>query len=133
MIFCPRGRTSSKCSLVWDIPSLYCNDCFAPSPNCPTVPELLNISSLARSCIVVHNNEVRSNRPGSSDQTHMGKKHLIPIAIPDYRTSVENVEPSPPVQHNASPDGAVMVSFRHGTEMKPSLSKSIGVENRFGH
>ncbi|GFW74267.1 uncharacterized protein TNCV_2524711 [Trichonephila clavipes] len=34
----------------------------------------------------------------------MGKKYLLTIAIPDYRPSVENVEFSSPVQHNASPD-----------------------------
>ncbi|GFW91148.1 hypothetical protein TNCV_1808691 [Trichonephila clavipes] len=31
-------------------------------------------------------------------------KYLLTIAIPDYRPSIENVELSSPVQHNASPD-----------------------------
>ncbi|GFY02683.1 hypothetical protein TNCV_3505631 [Trichonephila clavipes] len=39
-------------------------------------------------------------------RTHMGKKYLLTIAIPDYRPSIENVELSSPVQHNASPTGA---------------------------
>ncbi|GFT52069.1 hypothetical protein TNCV_466771 [Trichonephila clavipes] len=50
-------------------------------------------------CIVIHKNEVWAN--GTSEQTHMGKKYLLTIAIPDYRPSIENVELSSPVQHNA--------------------------------
>ncbi|GFU49860.1 hypothetical protein TNCV_4686261 [Trichonephila clavipes] len=52
--------------------------------------------------IVIHKNEVWAN--DTSEQTHMGKKYFLTIAIPDYRPSVENVELSSPVQHNASPD-----------------------------
>ncbi|GFW94846.1 uncharacterized protein TNCV_3397261 [Trichonephila clavipes] len=60
---------------------------------------------------------------GTSEQTHMGKKYLLTIAIPDYRPSIENVELSSPVQHNASPDKnsrtTVMVSFLDVTGIKP--------------
>ncbi|GFT25132.1 uncharacterized protein TNCV_180271 [Trichonephila clavipes] len=72
-------------------------------------------------CIVIHKNEVWAN--GTSEQKHMGKKYLITIAIPGYRPSVENVELSSPVQHNASPDKksrtTVMVSFLGVTGIKP--------------
>ncbi|GFS69184.1 uncharacterized protein TNCV_4010321 [Trichonephila clavipes] len=77
-------------------------------------------------CIVIHKNEVRANGP--SEQTHMGKKYLLTMAIPDYRPSIENVELSSPVQHNASPDKnsrtTVMVSFLDVTGIKkcPDLS-----------
>ncbi|GFU25515.1 uncharacterized protein TNCV_3621151 [Trichonephila clavipes] len=53
-------------------------------------------------CIVIHKNEVWAN--GTSEQTHMGKKYLLTIAIPGYRPYVKNVEFSSPVQHNAFPD-----------------------------
>ncbi|GFX55830.1 hypothetical protein TNCV_609961 [Trichonephila clavipes] len=36
--------------------------------------------------IVIHKNDVRVN--DTSEQTHMGKKYLLTIAIPDYRSSV---------------------------------------------
>ncbi|GFW23909.1 uncharacterized protein TNCV_945931 [Trichonephila clavipes] len=53
----------------------------------------------------------------------MGKKYLLTIAIPDYRPSIENVELSSPVQHNASSDKnsrtTVMVSFLDVTGIKP--------------
>ncbi|GFX24086.1 uncharacterized protein TNCV_2435791 [Trichonephila clavipes] len=53
----------------------------------------------------------------------MGKKYLLTIAIPDYRRSIENVELSSPVQHNASPDKnsrtIVMVFFLDVTGIKP--------------
>ncbi|GFT93679.1 uncharacterized protein TNCV_1920541 [Trichonephila clavipes] len=53
----------------------------------------------------------------------MGKKYLLTIAIPDYRPSIENVELSSPVQHNASPDKnsriTVMVSFLDIIGIKP--------------
>ncbi|GFT62834.1 uncharacterized protein TNCV_1606631 [Trichonephila clavipes] len=87
------------------------------------------------SCIVVHKNEVWAI--GTSEQTHMGKKYLLTIAIPGYRPSVDNVELSSPVQHNASSDKSsrttVMVSFLDVTGIKPGpdLSKSKSVENRF--
>ncbi|GFX91569.1 uncharacterized protein TNCV_3681551 [Trichonephila clavipes] len=72
-------------------------------------------------CIVIHKNEVWAN--GTSEQTHMGKKYLLTIAIPDYRPSIENVELSSPVQHNASPDKnsrtTVKVSFLDVTGIKP--------------
>ncbi|GFX72587.1 uncharacterized protein TNCV_4061831 [Trichonephila clavipes] len=71
--------------------------------------------------IVFHKNEVRAN--GTSEQTHMGKKYLLTIAIPDYRLSVENVELSLPVKHNVSPDKnsrtGIMVSFLDVTGIKP--------------
>ncbi|GFU25108.1 uncharacterized protein TNCV_3360431 [Trichonephila clavipes] len=72
-------------------------------------------------CIVIHKNEVWAN--GTSEQTHMGKKYLLTIAIPDYRPSIENMELSSPVQHNASTDRnsrtTVMVSFLDVTGIKP--------------
>ncbi|GFU17841.1 uncharacterized protein TNCV_3335601 [Trichonephila clavipes] len=53
----------------------------------------------------------------------MGKKYLLTIAIPSYRSSVDNVELSSPVQHNASPDKnsrtTVMASFLDVTAIKP--------------
>ncbi|GFU79253.1 uncharacterized protein TNCV_2137761 [Trichonephila clavipes] len=53
----------------------------------------------------------------------MGKKYLLPIEIPDYRPSIENVELSSPVQHNAPPDKnsttTVMESFLDVTGIKP--------------
>ncbi|GFU09883.1 uncharacterized protein TNCV_784331 [Trichonephila clavipes] len=60
----------------------------------------------------------------------MGKKYLLTIAIPAYRPSIENVELSSPVQHNASPDKnsrtTVMVSFLdvNGIEPCPDLSSN---------
>ncbi|GFU82118.1 transposable element Tcb2 transposase [Trichonephila clavipes] len=59
---------------------------------------------------------------------HMGKKYLLTIAIPDYRPSIENLELSSPVQHNASPNKnsrtTVMMSFLDVTGIKqcPDLS-----------
>ncbi|GFX68774.1 uncharacterized protein TNCV_4070181 [Trichonephila clavipes] len=74
-----------------------------------------------RLCIVTHKNEVWTN--GTSEQTHMGKKYLLTIVIPDYKPFVENVEPSSPIQHNASPDKnsrtTVTVSFLDVTGIKP--------------
>ncbi|GFU57601.1 uncharacterized protein TNCV_3637591 [Trichonephila clavipes] len=53
----------------------------------------------------------------------MGKDHLVTIAISDYKTSVENMELSPPVQYNASPDDnsrtLVTVSLCDVTGIKP--------------
>ncbi|GFU35783.1 uncharacterized protein TNCV_1083471 [Trichonephila clavipes] len=53
----------------------------------------------------------------------MGKKYLLTIAIPGYRPSIENVELTSPVQHNASPDKnsrtIVMVYFLDVTGIKP--------------
>ncbi|GFY23282.1 uncharacterized protein TNCV_3939781 [Trichonephila clavipes] len=55
----------------------------------------------------------------------MWKKYLLTIAITDYKPSVENVELSSPVQHNASPDKdsrtTVTVSFLDVTGIKPDL------------
>ncbi|GFT03385.1 uncharacterized protein TNCV_2985501 [Trichonephila clavipes] len=72
-------------------------------------------------CIGIHKNEVWAN--GTSVQTHMGKKYLIIIASLGYRPSIENVELTSPVQHNASPDKnsktTVMVSFLGVTGIKP--------------
>ncbi|GFX93064.1 uncharacterized protein TNCV_140081 [Trichonephila clavipes] len=76
--------------------------------------------------IFIHENEVCANE--TLKQTHMGKKYLLTIAIPDYRPSVENVELSSPVQHNASPDKdsrtTVTVSFLDVTGIKPGLGRS---------
>ncbi|GFV33630.1 uncharacterized protein TNCV_4567451 [Trichonephila clavipes] len=62
----------------------------------------------------------------------MGKKYLLTIAIPDYRPSIENLELSSPVQHNASPyensrttvSQTPLVSFLDVTGLKqcPDLS-----------
>ncbi|GFW37249.1 uncharacterized protein TNCV_5021471 [Trichonephila clavipes] len=53
----------------------------------------------------------------------MGKKYLLILRILDYRISIENVELSSPVQHNASPDKnsrtTVMVFFLDVTGIKP--------------
>ncbi|GFX35785.1 uncharacterized protein TNCV_745781 [Trichonephila clavipes] len=53
----------------------------------------------------------------------MGKKYLLTIAITDYIPSIENVELSSPVHHNASPDKnsrtTVMASFLDVTGIKP--------------
>ncbi|GFU63447.1 uncharacterized protein TNCV_44931 [Trichonephila clavipes] len=83
--------------------------------------ELLNSKSPMWPCIVIHKNEVWAN--GTSEQTHMGKKYLLTIAIPDYRPSIENVELSSPIQRNASPDKnsstPVMVHFLDVKGIKP--------------
>ncbi|GFX90607.1 uncharacterized protein TNCV_3194251 [Trichonephila clavipes] len=59
---------------------------------------------------------------------HMGKKYLLTIAIPSYRPSVENVELSSRVQHNASPDKncrtTVTVSSFDVTGIKPGPNLS---------
>ncbi|GFW91081.1 uncharacterized protein TNCV_1759551 [Trichonephila clavipes] len=72
-------------------------------------------------CIVIHKNEVWTNV--TSEQTHMGKNYLLTISIPGYKPSIENVELSSPVQHNASPDKnsrtSIMVSFLDVTGIKP--------------
>ncbi|GFW90227.1 uncharacterized protein TNCV_2120941 [Trichonephila clavipes] len=72
-------------------------------------------------CIVIHKNEIWAN--GTSEQTHMGKKYLLTIAIPGYRPSIENMELISPAQHNASPDKnsrtTVMVFFLDATGIKP--------------
>ncbi|GFW13338.1 uncharacterized protein TNCV_3767551 [Trichonephila clavipes] len=71
--------------------------------------------------IAIHKNEVWAN--DTSEQTHMGKKYLLTIAIPGYRPSVENVQLSSPVQHKTSPDkdsrATVTVSFLDVTGIKP--------------
>ncbi|GFY36834.1 uncharacterized protein TNCV_2567961 [Trichonephila clavipes] len=76
--------------------------------------------------IGIHKNEVWAN--DTSEQTHMGKKYLLTIAIPGYRPSAENVELSSPVQHNASPDKdsrtTVTVSFLDVTGIKLGLDLS---------
>ncbi|GFU45063.1 uncharacterized protein TNCV_4235521 [Trichonephila clavipes] len=91
-----------------------------------TLQKLLNNKSPMWPGIVIHKNEVWTN--DTSKQTQMGKKYLLTIAIPDYRPSVENVELSSPVQHNASPDKdsrtTVTVSFLDATGIKPGLDRS---------
>ncbi|GFT79141.1 hypothetical protein TNCV_3094921 [Trichonephila clavipes] len=58
----------------------------------------------------------------------MGKDHLLTIAIPDYRPSVENVDLCPPAPRNASPNDnpriTVTDSFRGVTGMKLCLDIS---------
>ncbi|GFW65195.1 uncharacterized protein TNCV_394611 [Trichonephila clavipes] len=88
--------------------------------------QLLNNKSPIWPGIVIHKNEVWANDP--SEQTHMGKKYLLTIAIPNYKPSVENVELSPPIQHNASPDKdsrtSVTVSFLDVNGIKLGLDRS---------
>ncbi|GBL93039.1 hypothetical protein AVEN_259037-1 [Araneus ventricosus] len=52
---------------------------------------------------------------GISEQTHVGESQLLITAISGNTDSVENLEHSPPLQHNASPDEqtrtTVMVSL----------------------
>ncbi|GFX53132.1 hypothetical protein TNCV_361271 [Trichonephila clavipes] len=59
----------------------------------------------------------------TSEQTNMGKDHLLAAAISTYRTSVGNTELSPPAQHNPSPYNNSMthvtVSFPGVTGTKP--------------
>ncbi|GFW49188.1 hypothetical protein TNCV_3056981 [Trichonephila clavipes] len=45
---------------------------------------LLNSKSSMWPCFVIHKNEVWNN--GTSEQTHMGKKYLLTIAIPRLQT-----------------------------------------------
>ncbi|GFT90731.1 uncharacterized protein TNCV_3010911 [Trichonephila clavipes] len=58
----------------------------------------------------------------------MGKDHLLTIAISGYRTSVENVELSPPFQPYVSSDNnsrtTITVIFRYvtGKKLCPNLS-----------
>ncbi|GFT01369.1 uncharacterized protein TNCV_3215001 [Trichonephila clavipes] len=89
------------------------------------------ISSLSSRCehqqsVHCHpSNEVWSN--STSEQTHLRKDCLLVTEISDYRTSVENVEFSPPVQPNAFPDNSrtiVTVSFLDVPGMKPCLDFS---------
>ncbi|GFW98198.1 uncharacterized protein TNCV_2492511 [Trichonephila clavipes] len=99
-----------------------------------TFQQLLNNKSLMWPGIV-HKIEVWAN--DASEQTHMGKKYLITIAIPGYRPSVENMELSSLVQHNASPEKdsrtTVTVSFLDVTGIKPGIdfSPNQNVENHF--
>ncbi|GFX15227.1 uncharacterized protein TNCV_2709321 [Trichonephila clavipes] len=83
-------------------------------------------------CIVIHKNKVWTN--GISEQTHMGKKYLLTIAIPSYRPSVENVELSSPVQHNASPGKdsrtTVTVSFLDVTGLYIGHPPAVVVRER---
>ncbi|GFV41239.1 uncharacterized protein TNCV_1859581 [Trichonephila clavipes] len=68
--------------------------------------------------------KMKSGPMSSSEQTQMGKKYLLTIVIPDYRPSIENVELSSPVQHNATPyknsRTTVIVYFLDVTGIKPS-------------
>ncbi|GFU61236.1 uncharacterized protein TNCV_3002851 [Trichonephila clavipes] len=77
--------------------------------------------------VAVHKNEILAN--GTSEQTHMGKKYLLTIEILDYRPSIENVDLSSPVQHNASSyknsRTTVMVSFLDVTGIKPCPDLSL--------
>ncbi|GFU63901.1 uncharacterized protein TNCV_4204181 [Trichonephila clavipes] len=60
---------------------------------------------------------------GQQYKNHCPRKYPLTIAIPDYRPSIENVELSSQVQHNASPDKnsrtTVMVSFLDVAGIKP--------------
>ncbi|GFU86929.1 uncharacterized protein TNCV_3441991 [Trichonephila clavipes] len=77
-------------------------------------------------CIAIQKNEVWANC--TSEQTHLGKKYILTIAIPVYKPSIENVELSSLVHHNASKNKnsrtTVMVSFLNVTGIKscPDLS-----------
>ncbi|GFV51959.1 uncharacterized protein TNCV_1323121 [Trichonephila clavipes] len=63
----------------------------------------------------------------------MEKKYFLTIAIPDYRPSIQNVELSSAVQHNASPDKnsrtSGMMPFLDVTGIKscPDLSPNQNV------
>ncbi|GFU96951.1 hypothetical protein TNCV_1586841 [Trichonephila clavipes] len=93
-------------TMVYALPSLQwllrtVSACSEPA-GATFLAQLLNSKGLMWPCIVIHKNKVWAN--GTSEQTHMGKKYLLTIAISDYRPSIENVELSSPIQHNASPD-----------------------------
>ncbi|GFW81092.1 hypothetical protein TNCV_4804601 [Trichonephila clavipes] len=66
--------------------------------------DLLNIGILVWPCVVIHKNEVWSN--STLEPTHMRKDHLLTIAISDYQASIENVELSPPIQHDSPRDNS---------------------------
>ncbi|GFX49630.1 uncharacterized protein TNCV_4902721 [Trichonephila clavipes] len=91
-----------------------------------TSQQFLNSKSPMWPCIAIHKNEVWAN--GTLEQTHMWKKYLLIIAIPSHKPSVENVELSSPVQHNASPEKnsgtTITVSFLDvtGIKLDPDLS-----------
>ncbi|GFV25842.1 hypothetical protein TNCV_3868101 [Trichonephila clavipes] len=95
-----------------------------PLTMCPSVAEY-QLSSVVVNCPPQKRSLVQS----TSEQTHMGKDHLLTIEISDYRSSVENVELSPRVQHNAFPDdnfkATIMVSFRAVTGIKPCPDFSL--------
>ncbi|GFT86331.1 uncharacterized protein TNCV_3258561 [Trichonephila clavipes] len=82
------------------MPSPHCNGSFAPSPH-------------TQNQLVQH--FLRTDAYGEEVPPHNSD--------PDYRPSIENVELSSPVQHNASPDKnsrtSVMVSFLVVTGIKP--------------
>ncbi|GFV49054.1 hypothetical protein TNCV_5065381 [Trichonephila clavipes] len=62
----------------------------------------------------------------------MGKYHLLIIASYGYRSSVENVELSPGVQHNASSDdNSKTPSIRDVTEMKVCPASSLQINLAF--
>ncbi|GFW03814.1 uncharacterized protein TNCV_2539251 [Trichonephila clavipes] len=98
-------------SKLW-LPVLYSTENDVKRPLL-AIPAPQKQESHVAACIVIHKNEVWAH--GTTEQTHMGKKYVLTIAIPGYRPSIENVEISSPVQHNVSPDKnsrtTVMVSF----------------------
>ncbi|GFY18872.1 uncharacterized protein TNCV_3875601 [Trichonephila clavipes] len=105
---CPSNRKNNKqtfLNMVYELPSLQwlLRTVFAYSePAGEAFLALLNNKSPIWPGIAIHKNEVWAN--DTSEQTHMGKKYLLTIAIFGYRPSFENVELSSPVRHNASPD-----------------------------
>ncbi|GFY09180.1 uncharacterized protein TNCV_4663701 [Trichonephila clavipes] len=111
--------------MVYAVPSLQwllrTVSAYSESAGATFLAQLLNTKSSTWPCIVIHKNEVWAN--GTSEQTHMGKKYLLTLAIPRYRPSVENVELSSPVQNNASPEKnsrtTITVSFLDVTGIKP--------------
>ncbi|GFV26063.1 hypothetical protein TNCV_502111 [Trichonephila clavipes] len=62
----------------------------------------INSKSLMWPCIAIHKNE--SGPMAHSGQTPMGEEAPSHNRDPRLQTSIENVELSSPVQHNASPD-----------------------------
>ncbi|GFV87437.1 uncharacterized protein TNCV_4034091 [Trichonephila clavipes] len=117
--------TAWRVNMVYALPSLQwllrTVSAYSEPAGATFLAQLLNSKSPIWLCIVIHKNEVWAN--GTSEQTHMEKKYLLPIAIPGYRSSIENLELSSPVQPNASPDKnsrtTVMVSFLDVTGIKP--------------
>ncbi|GFW94473.1 hypothetical protein TNCV_2701941 [Trichonephila clavipes] len=102
------------------------------APDCPTVLDVrVPINQLASVSVVGHSPEdvivpqgVSPNHP-----THdLSGLNLRRTLTSPFETSVENVEPSPPVHHNASPNdnssALVTVSFHVATGMKQCLDLS---------
>ncbi|GFU27465.1 uncharacterized protein TNCV_3323641 [Trichonephila clavipes] len=85
----------------------------------------MNISRPMWSGIISHKTKSGPIAPRNR-QTHMGKDHLLTMAIP-VTEPPENVELSPPFLYNYPGDNSrttLVVSFRDVTGVKPSLELS---------